>query len=166
VLASSWTILLDQGEHRPNVRAHALSKRSGPYSRQASDGAIPHKRAHYASACIRRHAILSVVTRTRFDQFGKQMVRTAVAPRGPVETDAEVPADTRRIDLWFMGATTSAPVPDHLGLLGRITAGPSTLEFFHNPPSGDELAGCLIKHGEFRHFYRCASRPRRSRPSG
>jgi hypothetical protein len=96
--------------------------------------------------------MLSAVMRTRFDQFGKQMVRTAVAPRGPVETDAEVPADTRRIDLWFMGAATSAPVPDHLGLLGRITAGPSTLEFFHNTPSGDELAGCLIKHGEFRHF--------------
>ena len=81
-----------------------------------------------------------------------QMVRTAVAPRGPVETDAEVPADTRRIHLWFMGAATAAPVPAHLGLLGRITAGPSTLEFFHNTPNGEELAGCLIKHGEFRHF--------------
>ena len=32
--------------------------------------------------------------RTRFDQFGKQMVRTALETRGPVETDAEVPADT------------------------------------------------------------------------
>jgi len=92
------------------------------------------------------------VTRTRFDQFGKQMVRAAVARRGPVETDAEVQADTRRIDLWFTPDSTLAPVPDCLGLLGRITAGPSTLEFFHNTPSGDELAGCLIKHGEFRHF--------------
>ena len=92
------------------------------------------------------------VTRTRFDQFGKQMVRKALARRGPVETDAEVPADTRRIDLWFTPDSTLAPVPDGLGLLGRITAGPSTLEFFHNTPSGDELAGCLIKHGEFRHF--------------
>jgi hypothetical protein len=43
-------------------------------------------------------------------------------------------------------------VPDHLGVLGRIAGGSSTLEFFHNTPSGDELAGCLIKHGEFRHF--------------
>ena len=92
------------------------------------------------------------MTRTRFDQFGKQMVRAAVARRGPVETDAEVPADTRRIDLWFTPDSTLAPVPDSLGLLGRITAGPSTLEFFHNTPNGDELAGCLIKHGEFRHF--------------
>jgi hypothetical protein len=90
--------------------------------------------------------------RTRFDQFGKQMVGTAFAPSGRVETDAEVPADTRRIDLWFMPDSTRVPVPDHLGLLGRMAAGPSTLEFFHNTPSGDELASCLIKHGEFRHF--------------
>ena len=90
--------------------------------------------------------------RTRFDRFGKQMVRAAVASRGSVETDAEVPADTRRIDLWFMPDPACEPVPGYLGLLGRITAGPSTLEFFHNTPSGDELADCLIKHGQFRHY--------------
>jgi hypothetical protein len=90
--------------------------------------------------------------RTRFDQFGKQMVRSAVAARGSVETDAEVPADTRRIDLWFMPDPACEPVPGYLGLLGRITAGPSTLEFFHNTPSGDDLADCLIKHGQFRHY--------------
>jgi len=90
--------------------------------------------------------------RTRFDQFGKQMVRSAVAARGLVETDAEVPADTRRIDLWFMPDPAGEPVPGYLGLLGRITAGPSTLEFFHNTPSGDDLADCLIKHGQFRHY--------------
>ncbi|MFS8067741.1 MAG: hypothetical protein ACMG6S_15360 [Byssovorax sp.] len=90
--------------------------------------------------------------RTRFDQFGKQMIRTALAARGPVETDAEVPADTRRIDLWFMPDPTLEPVSDDLGLLGRMTAGPTTLELFHCTPSGEELAACLIKHGEFRHF--------------
>jgi len=103
-------------------------------------------------ALVWPHAIVATLMRTRFDQFGKQMVRTAVAPRGAVETDAEVPADTRRIDLWFTPASMQAPVPDYLGLLGRITAGPSTLEFFHNTPNGEDLAGCLIKHGEFRHF--------------
>ena len=90
--------------------------------------------------------------RTRFDQFGKQMVRSAVASHGSVETDAEVPADTRRIDLWFMPDPACEPVPGYLGLLGRIIAGPSTLEFFHNTPSGDDLADCLIKHGQFRHY--------------
>jgi len=90
--------------------------------------------------------------RTRFDQFGKQMVRTALETCGPVETDAEVAADTRRIDLWFMPDPARESVPGHLGVLGRIAGGPSTLEFFHDTPSGDELAACLIKHGEFRHF--------------
>jgi hypothetical protein len=41
---------------------------------------------------------------------------------------------------------------DHLGVLGRMADGSCTLEFFHNTPSGDEVADCLIKHGEFRHF--------------
>ena len=95
---------------------------------------------------------LSAWIRTRFDQFGKQMVRSAVASRGAVETDAEVPADTRRIDLWFMPDPAGEPVPAYLGLLGRITAGPSTLEFFHNTPSGDDLADCLIKYGQFCHY--------------
>jgi len=90
--------------------------------------------------------------RTRFDQFGKQMVRAALEARGPVETDAEVAADTRRIDLWFMPDPVRGPMPSDLGLLGRIAGGPSTLEFFHDTPSGDELAACLFKHGEFRHF--------------
>jgi hypothetical protein len=101
---------------------------------------------------VRLHAMVVAPMRTRFDQFGKQMVRTALETRGPVETDAEVPADTRRIDLWFMPDPTRGSVSDHLGLLGRIAGGPSTLEFFHNTPSGEELAACLIKHGEFRHF--------------
>ena len=96
--------------------------------------------------------MVAAPTRTRFDQFGKQMVHAALETCGPVETDAEVPADTRRIDLWFMPDPARESVPDHLGLLGRIADGPRTLEFFHNTPSGDELAACLIKHGEFRHF--------------
>jgi hypothetical protein len=98
------------------------------------------------------YVMVAAPMRTRFDQFGKQMVRTALETRGPVETDAEVPADTRRIDLWFMPDPTRESMSDHLGLLGRIAGGPSTLEFFHDTPNGEDLAACLIKHGEFRHF--------------
>jgi hypothetical protein len=92
------------------------------------------------------------VTRTPFDRFGKQLVRDALEGRCFIETDAEVPADTRHIDLWVTPRDASASLPDHLGLLGRIISGCVTLEFFHNTPSGDELHVCLIKHGEFRHF--------------
>jgi hypothetical protein len=89
--------------------------------------------------------------RTRFDQLGKLLLRHALAACGPIETDAEVLADPRRIDLYFVPDATREPIPDYLGLLGRITAGSSTLELFHNTPSGDELDACIIKHGQFRH---------------
>ena len=103
-------------------------------------------------ALASRRAMVAAVTRTRFDQAGKQLVRDALEGHCSVETDAEVPADTRRIDLWVTPREASAPLPDHPGLLGRITSGSVTLEFFHNTPSGEELRVCLIKHGEFRHF--------------
>ena len=96
--------------------------------------------------------MVTAAMRTRFDQFGKQMVRDAVEGRCSVETDAEVPADTRRIDLWVTPREAGASLPDYLGLLGRITSGSVTLEFFHHTPSGEELRVCLIKHGEFQHF--------------
>ena len=99
------------------------------------------------------HAMFVPPMRTRYDQFGKQLVRTALEACGPIETDAEVPAgDTRKIDLWFAPDPVREPVPDYLGLLRRILDGASTLEFFHNTPNGEVLAACLIKHGEFRRF--------------
>jgi len=52
----------------------------------------------------------------------------------------------------FMPDPARESTPGDLGLLGRIAAAPSTRELFHNTPSGDDLAACLIKHGEFRHF--------------
>jgi flagellar biosynthesis/type III secretory pathway protein FliH len=86
----------------------------------------------------------------RYDQFGKQMVRAALEGHCAVETDAEVPAETRRIDLWFMRREARASLPEHLGLLGTIASRAGTLEFFHNTPSRDELIACLIKQAEFR----------------
>lgn len=101
--------------------------------------------------CISLCQLGAVRMRTRFDHFGKQMVRDALVGRCSVETDAEVPAETRRIDLWFITDETREPSIDHLGLLGRITAVSGTFEFFHNTPSGDDLTMCLVKHGGFRH---------------
>ncbi len=87
----------------------------------------------------------------RFDYFGKDLVSTALETCGQVVTDVEVPADPRKVDLWFMPDPTREPVPAYLGLLGRLLSGPSALEFFHNTPNGNELAACVIKHGMFRH---------------
>ena len=77
--------------------------------------------------------------RTRYDQFGKQMLRAALERRGPVESEAEVPASgTRRIDLWFT-PDAAAAATDRFGLLGRITTAPSTIELFHDTPSAEDL---------------------------
>jgi hypothetical protein len=102
-------------------------------------------------ALARRRAMVAAVTRTRFDRFGKDLVRDALGDRYAVESDAEVPVETRRIDLWITPREPGAAQPDHLGLLGRIAGGAVTLEFFHNTPSGEDLRVCLIKHGEFQH---------------
>jgi hypothetical protein len=95
-------------------------------------------------------AMVSAVTPTPFDRLGKEMVRDSVEGRCTVESDAEVTASTRRIDLWITPRDDSAPAPEEFGLLGRITSTSVTLEFFHNTPSGEELHGCLLKYGEFR----------------
>jgi hypothetical protein len=96
--------------------------------------------------------MVAAVTPTPFDRFGKEMVRDAVEGRCTVESDAEVPANTRRIDLWITPREDCASAPDPFGLLGRITSAPVTLELFHHPPSGEELHLCLLKYGEFRRF--------------
>ena len=89
--------------------------------------------------------------RARYDQFGKQMIRELLERSCSVVTDAEVPIETRHIDLWVTPHESGASPPDDLGLLGRITSGAVTLELFHNTPNGEDLHMCLLKHGEFRH---------------
>jgi hypothetical protein len=88
--------------------------------------------------------------RNRYDQFGKQMVRAAIEGCCTIETDAEVPAETRRIDLWFMPREARAALPEHLGLLGVIASRAGTIELFHSTPDNHQLIACLVKHGEFR----------------
>jgi hypothetical protein len=99
-----------------------------------------------------RRAMFAAVMRAQFDRFGKQMIRDALEGRCLVESEAEVPVETRRIDLWVTPLEASEPSPDHLGLLGSIASRSVTLELFHNTPSGDELHLCLIKHGQFRNL--------------
>jgi hypothetical protein len=103
-------------------------------------------------ALLSPRAMVAAAMRMRYDQFGKQMFRDELEGWWSVETDAEVPAETRRIDLWVTPREAGAPPPNRLGLLGRLITGAVTLEFFHHTPSGEELRMCLIKHGEFRHF--------------
>jgi hypothetical protein len=102
------------------------------------------------AACV---AVSAPPMRTRFDQFGKQMLRAALQRRGPVESEAEVPAGApRRIDLWFTPDAAAATAANDFGLLARITAAPSTIELFHDTPNAEDLAACIVKHAEFRRY--------------
>jgi hypothetical protein len=85
-------------KHRPSIEA------------RCSNAKLPVVFAANFFVFALRHVVAAPV-RTRFDQFGKQMVRAVLETRGPIETDAEVPADTRRIDLWFMPDPARRSVP-------------------------------------------------------
>lgn len=92
------------------------------------------------------------MTRTPFDQLGKEMVSTALEGHGLIKTEREIAMDPRRIDVWFSPRERQAALPDHLGLLGRILRRPCTVEFHHKTPNRESLIGCVIKHGDFLHL--------------
>jgi hypothetical protein len=92
------------------------------------------------------------VTRTPFDQLGKDMVSNALAGHGLIITEREVATDPRRVDVSFSPRERQAALPDHLGLLGRILRRPCTVEFHHKTPKRELLTGCVIKHGDFLHL--------------
>jgi len=112
------------------------------YSR--SDARIPCERYSCAFCCLGAaswhsrggdaHPVRSVRQNRWFAPRSRGAVPSRPTPR--------VPADTRRIDLWFTPDSPLAPVPDSLGLLGRITRRPPARSSFSTtPPSGDEFAG-------------------------
>ena len=97
------------------------SRRSAPGIKADEASALQRvQRFHVACVHVRffalasRRAKVAAVTRTRFDRAGKELVREALEGRCSVETDAEVPADTRRIDVWVT-PHDGASMPDHLG---------------------------------------------------
>jgi hypothetical protein len=79
-----------------------------------------------------------------------RVVRWRPTPRSPSTRAGSICGSTP--------APTAPPSPD-LGLLGRVTEKACTLELFHNTPEGEDLAACLIKHGNFRHFLSLRSAP-------
>jgi hypothetical protein len=95
--------------------------------------------------------------RTRFDQFGKQMLSKVFCLRGAAETEAEVSPDTQRIDVWFVPDPARAADHPPLDLLDRLTQRPCQIELFHCPPNESELIACLHKSLGFRRIL--AQRP-------
>jgi hypothetical protein len=88
--------------------------------------------------------------RNPFDRFFKQLGRKLLSPAGPVETDAEVSPDTRRIDLWCNPDPKRArKVLTPLGLFGRMAMRACVLEHYHRTPSVELVADSIVRHRLF-----------------
>ena len=83
-------------ERAPGYTEAAHAKHRTSFSTRSSAAKLPVMFAANCFVVTLPYAMVAAPMRTRFDQFGKQMVRTALETCGPIETDAEVAADTRR----------------------------------------------------------------------
>jgi hypothetical protein len=85
------------------------------------------------------------MTRTPFDAFAKQLLEAFLTPFGTVELNPEVLSESRFIDVRFIPTAPPNPIPDALGLLGKIATTACLLEPFRQAPSFVEVRNCLLK---------------------
>ncbi|WP_437485794.1 hypothetical protein WME75_01855 [Sorangium sp. So ce1014] len=89
--------------------------------------------------------------RSRFDAFGKNVLRDTLARAGAADTAVEVIAASQIIDVWFVPDPDRASVRAELGLLGELAAEPCQFEPFHDTPGPAELRGCVRKQLHWHH---------------
>jgi hypothetical protein len=92
------------------------------------------------------------MTRTRHDQFSKELLAGLLGSIGIARTEVEVSSEVRSIDLLFVPLPEKAAERAKLGLLGRIAASTCLIEPYRNPPAHPEIRNCqmrlFIQHGE------------------
>ncbi|MBC8124079.1 MAG: hypothetical protein H7Y22_19865 [Gemmatimonadaceae bacterium] len=92
------------------------------------------------------------MSRTRHDQFAKELLAGLLQTVGLAKTEVNVTSEVRKIDLLFLPLTEKAADRQSLGLLGRIAASACLIEPYRNPPAQDDVRACvlrlLIQHGE------------------
>jgi hypothetical protein len=84
--------------------------------------------------------------RARFDAFAKELCSKALEGAGEVRTEVETIAETKRIDLVFAPDASRRDELAWTGLLADLTVEPCSLEFFHDPPSTDDVLVALHRH--------------------
>ncbi|WP_437610282.1 hypothetical protein WMF20_02195 [Sorangium sp. So ce834] len=89
--------------------------------------------------------------RTRFDAFGKNVLRDTLARVGAADTAVEVIAASQTMDLWYVPDPARAAARAELGLLGELAAEPCQFEPFHDTPGPAELRGCVRKQLHWHH---------------
>jgi hypothetical protein len=83
--------------------------------------------------------------RTRFDQFAKGLLTTALSPIGEVRTQVEIHGEVQAADVLFLPARDHEAERVQLGLLGRMAENACLLEPFHEAPDANEALDCLTK---------------------
>ena len=90
--------------------------------------------------------------RNIYDQYAKDTLRALLTPVGPLDIEKEVRPEAQRVDLFFTPARDRIAKLTLLGLLGRLTRRPCSLEHFHNTPAGLIIIECLRKHLNLCHL--------------
>ncbi len=90
---------------------------------------------------------------TRYDQFGKQMLRAGLESRGTFTPEHEVSPEPQYADGYFVPNLQLAS-PVAATMLGRITETPTSFEMFSTCLDALEAEGCLRKHFNLRHILR------------
>ncbi|CAN97889.1 hypothetical protein sce7720 [Sorangium cellulosum So ce56] len=89
--------------------------------------------------------------RSRFDAFGKNVLRETLALTGGADTEVEVIATSQTMDIWYVPDPARAALRAELGLLGELAAEPCQFELFHDTPGPAELRGCVRKQLHWHH---------------
>ncbi|WP_437974906.1 hypothetical protein WMF11_42995 [Sorangium sp. So ce295] len=89
--------------------------------------------------------------RSRFDAFGKSVLRETLDLVGGADTQVEVIATSQTMDIWYTPDPARAALRAELGLLGELAAEPCQFEPFHDTPGPAELRGCVRKQLHWHH---------------
>ncbi|WP_437982258.1 hypothetical protein [Sorangium sp. So ce117] len=95
--------------------------------------------------------LVTAPMRSRFDAFGKSVLRETLGLVGGADTQVEVIATSQTMDIWYVPDPARAALRAELGLLGELAAEPCQFEPFHDTPGPAELRGCVRKQLHWHH---------------
>ncbi len=85
------------------------------------------------------------MTQFPYDRYAKDYLKELLSLLGKVETEQEVPGETRQIDVWFAPSPQPTVSPDVLGVLGRFAASPCLIEPFRMAVKPRQIRSCMGK---------------------
>ena len=88
------------------------------------------------------------MTRFAHDQFAKDILDETLGSIGGVNPDQKVPAEVRKIDIYFTPNPEKPGYSEYrskLGLLGKMAGTTALFEPFRNPVTPDHVVSCLNK---------------------